>query len=534
MERTLFLRKIDINTLYLQNICKDNILFKITCKGIKFLKINKVDVINPSTLNKLQISNIFNCFTNPMYETLLHDCHTKIYLDLDFKNLSLDFYNNKNDIFLKFNKYFIDFLNNKKINYKNIIYSDASRKINDKYKLSLHVVVNGVAFKNRIILRKLIVEFKNTLINDKLFYNSIDTGIYGVPQLFKCVLSPSKDDRTLLIPFLIENDNITIIENNVVTDNLLNYLVGVYNENEEITYLDDVFNYLLLEDNISVTKSKKTSVTNNVPTETKNIPENTRKWIENNFHIKGIYKLRSNHMYNNKINLDRIRIAHCNICDRTHDSENAYCTVTENNIIFYCGRNENGKVIGSWYKADYKQNSCKFFKSGNCHRGNTCKFLHEDNKEGIENNADNATNNLLKNNKELIKTINNLRKYINELENKYNETVNKLTRLSQDKCENINSEGINKKKYIKKYTKEKYDGLWNKYYLLGKSIEENIDELYNNIICSWKDSCIGRLKGRGVRVYQYLNKFNGNTKGYSLRNLFHMKSFEFSQILHTP
>lgn len=539
MDNTILLPKIDMNTLHIQKICKNNILFKYTCKGIKFLKFNKNDVITSNELIKLQIGNIFNTFSKPMYETLLHDCFTKIYLDLDFKDLSIEIYNKKNKIFLDFDKYFINFLNNKKINYKNIIYMDASRKIKDKYKISLHVIVNGIAFKNRNILKKLIVEFKNTLINDILYYNSIDTGIYGVPQLFKCVLSPSKDDNTLLIPFEIENNNIKIIDKINVTNNLIDYLVGVYND-VNITYIDEDFNYLLEEEKISITNNKKVINTNKENVNTKYIPINKKRWIENNYNIKNIYKLRSEFIINNKIDLDRIRPAHCNICNRTHDSENAYCKLSENNIVFYCGRNKNGLVIGSWYKADYSKYICKFYKNGNCNRGNSCNFLHESNNEAIvtEKNINESTEknnyiNLIKNNNELKKIINKLKIYITDLENKYTESVDKLKRLSQEKCENINSDGIEKKKYIKKYTKNTYDEMWKKYYLLGKSIEENIEELYNNIIVSWKDGCLVRLKSRGVRIFQYLNKFNGNIKGYSLRNIFHMKNYEFNNLINS-
>lgn len=530
MERITFIPKIDVNTNNLKNICKNNILFKYTCKGIKFLEISKSDAIN----NKLKINNIFNNFTKPMYETLLHDCNTKIYLDLDFKNMPKEIYNNKNRIFIDFDKHFVKFLNDKNINYQNIIYMDASRKNNNNnnYKLSLHIVVNGVAFKNRNILKKLIIEFKNTFSTDNIYYQSIDTGIYGTPQLFKCVLSPSKDDSTLLLPFTAKGDDIKFVEKIDITDNINLYLVGVYNDNDNIEYIDEKFKYLL-ENNNENNKIVKNNINNNIFNdkyfEKKTIPDNTKKWIENNYNIKNIYKIRSDIMINNKINLTRIIPSHCSICNRTHESENGYCQIDKNNIIFYCGRNSNGKVIGSWYK---KKDNCKFYTKGMCNKGDKCNFTHENNEPPKT--TDNITKEkLLKDNIELTEAISKLRIYIEKIECKYNEALDNIKKISENICNNVKSKGIDKKKYIKKYTEEMYDSLWNKYYFLGKSIEENIENLYDNLITTWKDGNISRLKNRAIRIYRYMNTFKENIKGYSLRNLFHMKNYEFYECLHT-
>jgi hypothetical protein len=429
-----------------------------------------------------------------MYETLLEDIHTKIYLDLDFKDISLSTYNDKKNIFVNFNKYFVDFLDNKKIKYENIIYMDASRIIGiDMYKLSLHVIVNGVAFKNRNLLKKLIIEFKNTLLNDTLYYKAIDTGIYGSPQLFKCVLSPSKNDDTLLRPFDIKNDNLIYTDNTEIIDNILHYLVGIYVD--DIIYIDENFNYLLKENN----ENKKIhNKHNNITKEM--IPAKTVAWIERNYYVNNIYKLRNIYMYDNKIDLLRLKPAFCKLCSRVHENENAFCKIEKNNIIFYCGRNANGKVIGSWYT-----------------NGNKKKTYNDNNKV------------LNDNNKVLNDTIKELRKYIEELEEKHNEAIRKINNLSKIVCNNI----VKKNNGIieKKYTKDISSGMWTKYYNLGKAIKEDIKELYDNIIGHWKDGCVSRLKNRAVRIYEYINKYKGNPKGYSLRYLFHMKNKDFQLLL---
>lgn len=509
------IHKIDNNTIYLQNICKKKILFKYTCKGIRFLTLEKNKVINANILERKQLYNIFNSFTQPMYETLLEDISTKIYLDLDFTNISKDIYNDKNNVFLKFNNYFVEFLDNKKINYKNIVYMDASRQCGiNMYKLSLHVIVNGVAFKNRKTLKKLIIEFKNQLQNETLYYEAIDISIYNFPQLFKCVLSPSKNDNTLLLPLNIENNNIIYANINKITNNILDYLVGVYTN--DVVYIDDKFTYLLKDIdfeksiNSKPKKIEKSINTKDIDFEKSIIPDNKKKWIENNKYIKNIYKLRNNYIINNKIDLLRINSAYCKICKRNHNSENAFCKISENAMFFHCGRNTSkGVAIGYWY-SNYKTYD----------------------KNNVANNDTNKN--------DLNNIIDELKNYIYNLEEKYNKLKEEFNLLStiHNKCNdvitNIKNNNNITNNISKKYTKDVKSEMWQKYYRLGESISKGLDDLANNIIKSWKDRSIGRLKNRSLLIYEYINYINSNNivNKLSMRKIFHKKNYEtFSSLL---
>lgn len=495
----LNIKNINFNSVYLQNICKKNILLKYTCKGNKFLSLSKYEI------NYHNCNDVFTNFNEPMYETLTENTYSKIYLDMDFKNINEEDYKNKNDIFIKFNNIFVEFLKNNEINYRNIIYMDASRPCgNNLYKISLHIVVNGTGFKNRNILKKFIINFKNSFDKDSIYYNAIDIMPYNTPQLFKCVLSPSKDDKTLLRPIEIIEDRIIYSKLDHIFNNIFDYLVGIY-KNEDIIYLDDKFEHLknIIDNKNKLYKNKiNKKIENNIV-----IPENTRKWVERNRFVMNIYEIRSNYIVDNKIDLQRLRPAYCRLCDRNHENENAFVKVNNNNLVFYCGRNNNGVVIGSWYN-NYK-------------------------KENISNNIDNNKYyELVKQNKELNNIINNLKKYIVEIEVKLDEAKSNLLKVTTDLSKNIlkrNTKSENIEKKI--YTKNSNSNMWNKYYLLGKSIKENINELYDEIIKNWKDKNISKIKNRGIRIFTYLEKFSTNVKNLSLRQIFHLKNYEFDKLL---
>lgn len=495
------LYKINIDNIYLKKIKKENVLLKNTAEGVLFTKIDK-NCLNKK--NNKELFDLFNNFKVPMYETLLKNIPTKIYLDCDFINLGFLQFCEKEKIIIKLNNYLISFLKNKNINTDNIIYSDASRKKNNNtYKISIHIVINNVYIKNRKILKELIKDFQSTLSHDLLYYNAIDTSVYNQPQLFKCVLSPSKDDNTKLKPFKIENNQIIYYNNNYIINNILVFLSGIYTY--ETKFIDNSLNY-----NININEEKrnieKSIDTNKENIEKSIIPENKKKWILNNNYIKNIYELRNNYIVNNKVDLIRINSAYCKICDRIHDSENAFCKITEKSIFFHCGRNtSNGIAIGYWY-SNYKTY-----------------------------NRNNVTN---KDTNNLYKTIEDMKIYISNLEEKYNKVKEEFNLLNtiHNKCNKI-IETNNKNNDIKNnkiYTKDITSGLWQKYYKLGEYVEKGYNNIVDNIIKSWRDGSIGRLKKRGLLIYEYINYINENNivNTLSMRKIFHKKNYEtFSSLL---
>lgn len=370
---------------------QEYILIKYTAEGVNFAKIDRKKLYKKKYVyDKLyQLFTNFNC---AMYEVLLFELPTKIYLDCDFDvNEKLFLENDK--IILNLNNYLVSFLKCRSINTNNIVYSDASRKKSDnKYKISLHILINNVYIKNRNLLKKIIEEFKNTLKDDLLYYNSIDTTVYNQPQLFKCVLSPSKDDGTLLIPFIIDNNRIIKYENSYIIENIYDFLVGCYNTNSDDIYIDNDFEYLN-----KIQEIPKILKNSNIDDESF-IENNKRKWIERNFYIKDIYKIRNNKVINNKIDLQRIIPSFCKICDREHYSENAFCKIYNNSIYFHCGRNPKGICIGYWNnKKEHKKNV----------------------------------------NEDLYKIIDNLKNYIKDVDNNYNKLKEEYKIYKRYKFRNV-------------------------------------------------------------------------------------------------
>lgn len=474
--------KINVDNDNIKYIKQEYILFKHTAEGIQFTKIDKKKIKNKSNLYEKQLHNFFTNFKTTMYEVLLKDIPTKIYLDCDFSNLELPQYLEKNNIIIKLNNYLITFLKSKNICTDNIIYSDASRKKDDKYKISIHIVVNNVYLNNRKILKELIKDFKSTLSHDFLYYDAIDTTVYNQPQLFKCILSPSKDDDTLLLPFNIKNNEIIKYDNDYIIDNILDFLVGYYhNTNNPI---DNTLNYILSAEK-TVKNTKK--ITEN----TYIIKDNQKKWILNNNYIKNIYVLRSDYVRNDKIDLIRKNSSYCKLCNRIHENENGFCKIYENSIYFHCGRNNKGICIGYWNK--YYKNYDK-----------------------------NDTN------KELYDIIDNLKIYINDIEEKHDKLNKEFNALKNihNKC--IEKGNINNNKNNRKYTKDINSDMWQKYYELGRCIKEGFSDVIDNIIKSWRDGSVGRLKKRGLLIYEYINYIRENNleNKLSMRKIFHKKNYE--------
>jgi hypothetical protein len=70
--------------------------------------------------------------------------------------------------------------------------------------------------------------------------------------------------------------------------------------------------------------------------------------------------------------------------------------------------------------------------------------------------------------------------------------------------------------------------MWQKYYNLGLNINKGLKNIVDNIIKSWRDESVGRLKKRGLLIYEYINyiKENNIENKLSMRKIFHKKNHE--------
>lgn len=477
------------NSSDMRFLCRDYIMIKSGLAGCSFHGLEIKNVI--SNNNEDNILNFLKNINTSLYEVLYSNRKTKIYLDCEFENVEIDKFNNRFDLYIKFDKIFKKYLIDNKINDFNIVYMDASRKKKDKYKISLHVIVNDTGvFEDRNILKIFIKNLKNLLPNEFIFndISFVDTKVYNIPQLFKMVLSPSKDDDTLLKPFTISSDNkIEYINIGFISKNFTKFLVGDYTDNNYI--LDKLFSNLKpIEERKENNNVKKVKEINEKTNEKTNVTNWKIEWIKNNKFVKNIYNIRKINYTENKIDLNRIKPAFCNLCSREHSNENAFCKIDENNIIFYCGRNNKGRVIGSWYN----KNNIKM--------------------DYVETKSNKVDEDILK-----------------ELENVKIQNINLINTITKLK-EEINK--LKELKNIKYNVKNKNtDTLtWDKYYLLGKSF---IDGSWNQHINSWKDRNISKLKNRANRIVQYLDLINskGIENTLSLRKIFHLPNYKFSELL---
>ena len=473
------------NSTRMNSLCQNTIMFKYGIKGYNYCGISKNKALIPA-YNK-RILNFLESINGPIYEVLHKNTKTKIYFDCEFDNVEKEKMNERWNLYLKLDNILKNFLIKNNINNNNILYMDASRrKSNNKYKISLHIIVNNSGvFENRNILKNFINTFKETLPNDFVYNNIsfIDNKVYNIPQLFKFAFSPCKDDPTLLKPFLINNNNINYLDKLYASNNFTNFLIGDYINDKKI--LDKLFPQNNIKENIKILEINKKPM--KVDTGDK-IPNWKINWIENNNLIKNIYKIRN--IDNQKVNLNRIIPSFCKLCKREHENENGFCIVEKNNIIFYCGRNNKGIVIGSWYR-----------------------------KEDI-NNVDNEKIRFLN------EKINELNNEINLLKNNYNIITINNKKLREELNNVLNNKNI---KYNRKVIDISTD-MWNKYYTLGFAF---LNGGWENIIGSWKERNVSKLKNRCFRILKYIDllKSKNIKNNLSLRKIFNLKNYEFDQLL---
>lgn len=460
----------------IKSLSVNNIIFKNGFNGFNYNYFRKDELFKKENKNNFKI--FLESIKVPVYELLGYNIPTKFYLDCEMENITQDLFNKKDDLFLKFDKYLLKFLDDKfPQNSKNILYADSSRLKNDNYKISIHVIVNNLGFFNRNYLKKLILEFMDTLPKNIFSQNKksfIDDSVYKGSQLMRIIYSHNLSKDSLLKPFIIINNKIVYKDIDFLVENYENSLCGKYTElneeiignNEEIIGNND-YNQYPDDDKIIDNNDKYVE-----------IPKWKINWINNNKYIKNIYKI--NNIENNFIDLKRINFnAYCNLCERIHNKDNAYCKINKNNIIFFCNRNPKGISIGSWYKNYNNNNIGNKLEEENLILKEKIKKLEEEIKK--------------------LKTIKNILPHKNTTH------------------------------------KNNIENKFEKYYEAGKLlINDNISE-YNNIISQyWNDSNVSKLKNRCLRVYkliEYMNNNNISNLNISLRSIFHIPNWKFDENL---
>lgn len=462
-------RRDKINTL-----CLNNLVLKCGFNGFNYKYMKKEEV--SKKINIPIIKSFIENIKEPTYELLGYDIPTKLYLDCELEISSDTLFNNREAFFVNFDKYLKTFL---KANFQqkekqiNILYADSSRKKNDKYKLSIHVIVNNLGIFKRTDIKNMVYDFKLTLPEEiKPF---VDDSVYKGSQLMRIIYSPNLSKDSILKPFIIINEKVVFKDINYLLSEYTNSLCADYNNN------------LLIEYNKTKQKIIKSEYQNEREDDYNKssvVIENWKiNWIKNNNYVKGKYVI--NNIRNNIVDLRRIATnTFCNICKRNHDRENAFCIIKKNNIIFYCNRNNKGVPIGSWY--DNTSNKNKLQEN----------ILEQENIRLKE---------IIKKLEEEIKSMKKINYYIPH--EKTNHIVIKK----------------NKESIIQKY----YDG----YKLL---IDEKVEEFNNFVRGKWKDNNISRLKERCHRVYklvEYMKENNIEKKIKSLRSIFNVPDWEFSTLL---
>lgn len=466
----------------IKELCLSNVVFKRNFNGFNYTILNKKLLFDKNNIKTF--NNYIENIKIPVYEVLGYNTPTKIYLDCEMEELPQNV-GDKEKIILEFNNNLINFLNN--IYHNNniqILYSDASRiTSSEKYKISLHVVINNLGyFIDRKKLKVLISNFSNQLpknIFQKNGKSFVDHEVYHTSQLIRLIFSPNKQANSILKPFIIENNNIIYKNIDYISDNYSMSLCGNYDNNMEC-----------LDDTIILEKNNKNNKNNNkleITEQLLEIPEWKINWVKNNTYIKDIYEV--DNIYKNKINLKRIKSnEYCKLCKRNHDKDNCFCIVFKNNIMFYCNRNNKGVSIGSWY--DNYNNT----KNESIEEKELLKLRHENIK----------LKEIIKDLEERIKDLKTIKKYIphkNTTQKNYNKSNNLL----------------------------------DKYYEGGKLlINNNLEEFKKIIVQNWKDKNLSKLKNRCLRIYKLLEFMKENNIQYlksSMRNIFHIPGWKFDESL---
>lgn len=438
-------------------------------------------------------------------ETLLCNSPRKLYFDIDYVFNTLDELNKNKELFIKnfqedLKKYIKHIDTNINIDDIRILFMDASGFTNEKnkYKLSLHVIVNNYGHFTDFNKLSIIVNKFNVFTNKK-YENYIDFSIYNEFRLFRTVLSISPKDGKRRSLRLYKTNNIDFFDL-FVNDYKMKF--------KNLNYLIDIPQFDIPQNKFEIKSNSSKDIYKNYIN--LNILSKIMKKYDDVYYI---YK------FNNKksiVNINRKKPAICDICESIHDNENAYLVFTDKNVLLGCYRNKCNKT-----KIVYENN-------------NVPQNDDEDIPQDIISNLKekNTANNLLS-------TINNLREKIKVLLQQYKNITNNKILPKNEIPQKVDFKKDNKN--VKKIKKTKPDtrtvSSVNKYYELGKKIankEENLDVLvkkYSN------EKYIYKVKFKAMRIVKYIDALKTINTNYvnniniSIRKLFDMKKIEFENYI---
>lgn len=205
---------------------------------------------------------------------------------------------------------------------KNIIDTDIKYSVNsynssgfynDKWKLSIHIIVNGVHhedyMQSKIFCEKVINYIDNTSSNNYKQY--IDAQIYTKNHSLR-ILGCSKDGR---LKRLMDESEYSFDDLKLSLVSFCRFSTTLYERQLKLFDSTDI--------DISV-----------------QVKEYIQEFLDESYN--GIFKIQNAVSVGDNIiiNLRRQRKGLCHVCDKIHDSENAYISVFNNDFKFVCRRNK--------------------------------------------------------------------------------------------------------------------------------------------------------------------------------------------------
>lgn len=277
------------------------------------------------------------------YEVIGDKC--KFFLDLDAKckDMLYEDWNNKVNLIKKEMEIFFKDKFDKDIK----ILEFQSFPLLLEPKFSCHLIVSDYCFNSedcKIICNM----FLNYLINKKLgLEDIIDSGVYGKNRMLRIEGSTKINSFRKKICINSENKeyiNLDGLITNIEDTSLLN-IENIFNyEIKETNFNKYNHNYDINNKNILVKENNKRY--NYTDSDVLYLKDNIKDIINkiNNWHYKNIQIDNKNDIFtilkifDNRMDLKRLKSFNCPICKRIHENQNAYIFVTNKNILFNCRR----------------------------------------------------------------------------------------------------------------------------------------------------------------------------------------------------